>query len=174
MSSTGGGVGGTGKPTSIKTSEKVRNRLRVLADERGTTITQLLEELAGREVTQAEREQRAVEAARELGIEYTEQVQQAGQDTPLWPLCTARIPSSPAGTSKPPAVPAGVIVPSLSVLAAERQVTGAGRYAASLRFAENVPFTAGHAVDAMGWRAVDWPVAHAAAIAWHAVKAGIR
>ncbi|MFB8034229.1 hypothetical protein ACFC5Z_15055 [Streptomyces sp. NPDC056004] len=80
MSSTGGGVGGTGKPTSIKTSEKVRNRLRVLADERGTTITQLLEELAGREVTQAEREQRAVEAARELGIEYTEQVQQAGQD----------------------------------------------------------------------------------------------
>ncbi|MCX5112500.1 hypothetical protein OOK13_29295 [Streptomyces sp. NBC_00378] len=93
-------------------------------------------------------------------------------DTPLWPLCTARIPSSPAGTSKPPAVPAGVIVPSLSVLAAERQVTGAGRHAASLRFAENVPFTAGHAVDAMDWRAVDWPVAHAVAIAWHAVKAG--
>ncbi|WP_329595035.1 hypothetical protein OG298_40065 [Streptomyces sp. NBC_01005] len=64
------------------------------------------------------------------------------------------------------------IVPSLSVLAAERQATGAGRHAASLRFAENVPFTAGHAVDAMDQRAEDWPVAHAAAIDWHAVKAG--
>jgi predicted DNA-binding protein len=31
------------KPTSIKTSEEVRNRLRILADERGTTITELLE-----------------------------------------------------------------------------------------------------------------------------------
>ncbi|MCX4615613.1 MULTISPECIES: hypothetical protein [Streptomyces] len=68
------------KPTSIKTSEEVRNRLRILADERGTTITELLEELARRELTEAEREQRAVEAARELGIEYTEQVQQDGQD----------------------------------------------------------------------------------------------
>ncbi|MCX4617340.1 MULTISPECIES: hypothetical protein [Streptomyces] len=29
------------KPTSIKTSEEVRNRLRILADERGTTITEL-------------------------------------------------------------------------------------------------------------------------------------
>ncbi|MFE4336950.1 hypothetical protein ACFRQM_48845 [Streptomyces sp. NPDC056831] len=55
---------------------------------------------------------------------------------------------------------------------AERQVTGAGKHAASLRFAESVPFTAAHAVDAMDWRAVDWPVAHAAAIAWDAVKAG--
>lgn len=34
-----------GKPTSIKTSEEVRDRLRVLAAERGTTITELLEEL---------------------------------------------------------------------------------------------------------------------------------
>ncbi|MGW1195326.1 hypothetical protein ACWD4B_05630 [Streptomyces sp. NPDC002536] len=68
------------KPTSIKTSEAVRDRLRVLADERGTTITELLEELASRELTEAEREQRAVQAARELGIEYTEPVQQAGQD----------------------------------------------------------------------------------------------
>ncbi|MER6958207.1 hypothetical protein [Streptomyces sp. NPDC000618] len=68
------------KPTSIKTSEEVRDRLRVLADERGTTITELLEELATRELTAAEREQRAVEAAGELGIEYTKQVQQAGQD----------------------------------------------------------------------------------------------
>ncbi|MFJ3762777.1 hypothetical protein [Streptomyces sp. NPDC090080] len=67
------------KPTSIKTTEEVRDRLRVLAEERGTTITELLEELATRELTAAEREQRAVEAARELGIEYTDQVQQAGQ-----------------------------------------------------------------------------------------------
>ncbi|MFD8828244.1 hypothetical protein ACFV1C_38660 [Streptomyces sp. NPDC059605] len=68
------------KPTSIKTSEEVRDRLRVLAAERGTTITELLEELAGRELTESEREQRAGEAARELGIEYTEQVQRAGRD----------------------------------------------------------------------------------------------
>ncbi|MEU7167303.1 hypothetical protein AB0A70_22105 [Streptomyces morookaense] len=68
------------KPTSIKTSEAVRDRLRILADERGTTITDLLEELASRELTEAEREQRAVQAARELGIEYTEPVQRAGQD----------------------------------------------------------------------------------------------
>ncbi|GAA2359462.1 MULTISPECIES: hypothetical protein [Streptomyces] len=67
------------KPTSIKTSEAVRDRLRVLAEERGTTITELLEELAGRELTEAEREQRAVEAARELGIDYSEQVQRVGQ-----------------------------------------------------------------------------------------------
>jgi len=44
-----------------------------------STGTVLLEELATRE-TAAEQEQRAVEAARELGIEYNEQVQQAGQD----------------------------------------------------------------------------------------------
>jgi predicted DNA-binding protein len=67
------------KPTSIKTTEEVRNRLRILADERGTTITELLEELAARELTEAEREQRAIEAARELGVEYDEQVQQVGQ-----------------------------------------------------------------------------------------------
>jgi predicted DNA-binding protein len=69
-----------GKPTSIKTSEEVRDRLRVLADERGTTITELLEELASRELTETERAQRAVEAARELGLEYTEQVRHSGQD----------------------------------------------------------------------------------------------
>ncbi|MFC5201755.1 hypothetical protein [Streptomyces kaempferi] len=68
------------RPTSIKTSEEVRNRLRILAKERGTTITELLEELASRELTETEREQRAVEAAAELGIDYSEQVQQAGQD----------------------------------------------------------------------------------------------
>ncbi|WP_236242725.1 hypothetical protein [Streptomyces sp. CC228A] len=68
------------KPTSIKTSEAVRDRLRLLAEERGTTITDLIEELASKELTAVEREQRAAEAARELGIDYTEQVQQAGQD----------------------------------------------------------------------------------------------
>ncbi len=65
-----------------------------------------------------------------------------------------------------------VVVPSLSMVAAERQVAGAGKHAASLRFAENVPFTAAHAVDAMDWTNVDWPVAHAAAIAWQAVRQG--
>ncbi|MFE7113598.1 hypothetical protein ACFU98_46215 [Streptomyces sp. NPDC057575] len=68
------------KPTSIKTSEATRDRLRLLAEERGTTITDLIEELASREPTSAEREERAAEAARELGIDYTVQVQQAGQD----------------------------------------------------------------------------------------------
>jgi predicted DNA-binding protein len=68
------------KPTSIKTSEAVRDRLRTLAEERGTTITELLEELATRELTEAERQQRALQAARELGVEYTEQVEQAGHD----------------------------------------------------------------------------------------------
>ncbi|MEU9983535.1 PIN domain-containing protein [Streptomyces sp. NPDC050856] len=65
-----------------------------------------------------------------------------------------------------------VLIPSLSIVAAERQDAGAGKHAASLRFAENVPFTAAHAVDAMDWRYTDWPVAHAAAIAWQALKAG--
>ncbi|WP_078612963.1 hypothetical protein [Streptomyces canus] len=50
-----------GKPTSIKTSEEVRD-------------------LATRELTAAERKERAVEAVRELGIGYTDQTQQAGQD----------------------------------------------------------------------------------------------
>ncbi|MER7540062.1 hypothetical protein ABTX77_35580 [Streptomyces sp. NPDC097704] len=68
------------KPTSIKTSEAVRDRLRLLAEERGTTITDLIEDLASKELTAAEREQRAAEAARELGVEVTEEVQQAGQD----------------------------------------------------------------------------------------------
>ncbi|MFG2934203.1 PIN domain-containing protein [Streptomyces achromogenes] len=65
-----------------------------------------------------------------------------------------------------------VLIPSLSVPAAERQVAGAGHHAADLRFAEKVPFTAAHAVDAMDWKNIDWPVVHAAAIAWQAVKAG--
>ncbi|GGJ40134.1 hypothetical protein [Streptomyces brasiliensis] len=68
-----------GDATSIKTTEAVRDRLRLLAKERGTTITQLLEDLAAGELTAAEKEQRAIEAARELGIEYTPAVQEAGR-----------------------------------------------------------------------------------------------
>ncbi|MEU2394648.1 hypothetical protein [Streptomyces sp. NPDC007369] len=67
------------KPTSIKATEATRDRLRLLAQERGTTITELLEELAHSQLTQAEQEERALQAAAELGIEYTEQLQQAGQ-----------------------------------------------------------------------------------------------
>ncbi|MGW1195325.1 PIN domain-containing protein [Streptomyces sp. NPDC002536] len=65
-----------------------------------------------------------------------------------------------------------VLIPSLSVLAAERGVPGAGAHAASLRFAESVPFTTVHAVEAMAWQKTDWSVAHAAAIAWQAAKTG--
>ncbi|MEY2246530.1 hypothetical protein AB8A21_26960 [Streptomyces sp. BF23-18] len=65
-----------------------------------------------------------------------------------------------------------MLIPSLSLLAAERAVQGAGRHAASLGFAESVPFSAAHAVDTMDWPDVDEPVAHAAAIAWQALKAG--
>lgn len=65
-----------------------------------------------------------------------------------------------------------VLIPSLSLLAAERAVPGAARHAASLRFTESVPFTVAHAVDAMDWPGVDEPVAHAAAVAWQALKAG--
>jgi hypothetical protein len=65
-----------------------------------------------------------------------------------------------------------VIIPSLALLAAERLVGGAGKHAASLRFAEHIPFTAAHSVNAMDWENADWPVVHAAAIAWHAIKEG--
>ncbi|MFI8500493.1 hypothetical protein ACIGFK_18630 [Streptomyces sp. NPDC085524] len=67
------------KPTSIKATEATRDRLRLLAQERGTTITEPLEELAQSRPTRAEQEQRALEAAAELGLEYTDQLQQAGQ-----------------------------------------------------------------------------------------------
>ena len=50
MRSTGGRIDGMSKPTSIKTSEEVRDRLRIPAEERGTTITELLAELALRGV----------------------------------------------------------------------------------------------------------------------------
>ncbi|MFD9729355.1 hypothetical protein [Streptomyces sp. NPDC059072] len=67
------------KPTSIKATEASRDRLRLLAQERGTTITELLEELAQSMPTRAEQEQRAFEAAAEPGLEYTNQLQRTGQ-----------------------------------------------------------------------------------------------
>ncbi|MFI8372033.1 hypothetical protein [Streptomyces sp. NPDC085466] len=65
-----------------------------------------------------------------------------------------------------------ILVPSLAALAAERQVPGAGGHAVALRFAECVAFTGGHAVEAMAWPGVEWPIAHAAAIAWKAAREG--
>ncbi|WP_137988931.1 hypothetical protein [Streptomyces vilmorinianum] len=65
-----------------------------------------------------------------------------------------------------------VMVPSLAVLGAERLLSGAGAHAASLRFAQHVPFAETHAVEAMAWPSTDWPVAHAAAIAWQAARTG--
>ncbi|MFZ3475908.1 hypothetical protein ACODT3_40880 [Streptomyces sp. 4.24] len=67
------------KPTSIKATEATRDRLRILAQERGTTITELLEELAAAQLTEAEQQQRALQAAAELGVEYTEEIQRSGQ-----------------------------------------------------------------------------------------------
>ena len=66
------------KRTSIKTTEAVRDRLKILARERNMTVAALLEELAEGELTEAEREQRAEAAARELGVEYTPEVRAAG------------------------------------------------------------------------------------------------
>ncbi|MEU3407681.1 hypothetical protein ABZ766_27560 [Streptomyces sp. NPDC006670] len=65
-----------------------------------------------------------------------------------------------------------VLIPALSILAAERAAPGAGSHAARLRFAETVPFTAAHALDTGSWPATDWTVTHPAAIAWQAAKAG--
>ncbi|MCW7945192.1 hypothetical protein AAW14_25105 [Streptomyces hygroscopicus] len=65
-----------------------------------------------------------------------------------------------------------VIIPSLSVLAAERQMPGAGMHAATLRFAQSIPFTTDHARDAFAWPGIQWSVAHPAAIAWQAAKSG--
>lgn len=65
-----------------------------------------------------------------------------------------------------------VLIPALSVLAAERAAPGAGAHAARLRFAETVPFTGAHALDAASWAVTDWAVTHPAAMAWQAAKAG--
>ncbi|MGW0095875.1 hypothetical protein ACWDWS_44040 [Streptomyces sp. NPDC003328] len=66
----------------------------------------------------------------------------------------------------------GYTPPSLAASAAERHLTGSGTHAASLRFAEQVPFTSIHALEAMAWPDIEWPVAHCAAIARQAAKAG--
>ncbi|MER7540061.1 hypothetical protein ABTX77_35575 [Streptomyces sp. NPDC097704] len=65
-----------------------------------------------------------------------------------------------------------ILVPSLAALAAERRVPGAGRHATRLRFSESVAFTGEHATEAMAWPDVEWPVAHAAAIAWKVAREG--
>jgi hypothetical protein len=52
--------------TSIKTTEAVRDRLRALAKERGTTMNNILEDLVQRELTAEEREQRAQLALEEV------------------------------------------------------------------------------------------------------------
>ena len=65
-----------------------------------------------------------------------------------------------------------ILLPSLCVLAAERHTPGAGPHAAALRFADHVPFATAHTQDAMAWPGVEWPVIHAAAIAWQSAKAG--
>ncbi|MEU2867341.1 hypothetical protein ABZ672_55925 [Streptomyces mirabilis] len=52
--------------TSIKTTKDVRDRLRTLASERGTTMNELLMELVSRELTDEEKEQRAQQALEEV------------------------------------------------------------------------------------------------------------
>ncbi|MCX4673665.1 hypothetical protein OG453_44730 [Streptomyces sp. NBC_01381] len=69
-----------GKPdTSIKTTQQARDRLRVLAEEGGTTIADLVEELALSRLTASEREERAREAAADLGLAYTPELKARGQ-----------------------------------------------------------------------------------------------
>ena len=67
------------KQTSIKTSEAVRDRLRLLAADRGTTITGLLEEFASRELTEAEREARAQDAIAEVKEKWGAEVTDASR-----------------------------------------------------------------------------------------------
>ncbi|WP_406436622.1 hypothetical protein OHB14_61870 [Streptomyces sp. NBC_01613] len=52
--------------TSIKTTKDVRDRLRILASERGTTMNELLKELVTRELTEEEKELRAQQALEEV------------------------------------------------------------------------------------------------------------
>ncbi|GAB1331875.1 hypothetical protein ACE1SV_62140 [Streptomyces sennicomposti] len=54
------------KGTSIKTTRDVRDRLMVLASERGTTMNDLLAELVARELTEEEKEQRVQQALEEV------------------------------------------------------------------------------------------------------------
>lgn len=52
--------------TSIKTTRDIRDRLRTLAGERGTTMNDLLGELVARELTEAEKQQRVQQALEEV------------------------------------------------------------------------------------------------------------
>ncbi|MDQ0771792.1 putative DNA-binding protein [Streptomyces aurantiacus] len=52
--------------TSIKTTREVRDRLRTLAGERGTTMNDLLADLVARELTEAEKQQRVEQALEEV------------------------------------------------------------------------------------------------------------
>ncbi|WP_329282465.1 hypothetical protein [Streptomyces sp. NBC_01451] len=52
--------------TSIKTTKDVRDRLKTLASERGTTMNELLAELVTRELTEEEKEHRAQQALEEV------------------------------------------------------------------------------------------------------------
>ncbi|GHE33814.1 hypothetical protein [Streptomyces capitiformicae] len=52
--------------TSIKTTRDVRDRLRILASERGTTMNELLTELVTRELTEEEKDQRRQQALEEV------------------------------------------------------------------------------------------------------------
>lgn len=66
--------------TSIKALTETAERLRVLAAERGTSITALVAEMAEQTLTNEEKEARARAAAAELGVEYTPQLRRTGQD----------------------------------------------------------------------------------------------
>ncbi|WP_331739435.1 hypothetical protein OG440_41225 (plasmid) [Streptomyces sp. NBC_00637] len=52
--------------TSIKTTREVRDRLRTLAGERGTTMNDLLAQLVARELTEEEKQQRVQQALEEI------------------------------------------------------------------------------------------------------------
>ncbi|MFJ9752304.1 hypothetical protein [Streptomyces chartreusis] len=52
--------------TSIKTTKEVRDRLRILATERGATMNELLAELVTRELTEEEKELRVQQALEEV------------------------------------------------------------------------------------------------------------
>ena len=54
------------RDTSIKTTKDVRDRLKVLATEHGTSMSDFLAELVARELTEEEKEQRAQQALEEV------------------------------------------------------------------------------------------------------------
>ncbi|MHA4818782.1 hypothetical protein ACXZ65_31045 [Streptomyces aculeolatus] len=72
--------------TTIQTTKAARDRLRQLAAERGVTMGELVEELAGGTLTEAELEERAQRARADLeatlGVTVTAEDQAAGRA--LW------------------------------------------------------------------------------------------